>query len=363
MMTSRERVLKAFRKIPGSPDRVPLQFDLCRSLTDHFSKKLGIAPDYARSYYEDLTYRISANAIRTTLGSDCIVVGGTESRDFTPADAGDGMSYNEFGMLMRPTALYVEVVKCPLEDASSVEDVEAYAFPDPYAPGRFTAAERDIKRFGQDHFVIGDVELSLFELAWHLTGMEKYLMALAMEEPWIERLNDRVEEWTTGLALSLVSRGVDALWLGEDLGTQVSMLISPEMWRERFKPRYKRMIARFKAANPRITVIFHSDGAVAPLIDDFIELGVDVYNPVQPNVPGSEPQELMGKYGGKIAFFGGIDQQELLPKGDKVAIAKEIQRRVEIMGRDGGYLIAPAHIIQADVSPETVEFICSIIRG
>ncbi len=359
-MTSKERVLRAFRKRDGAPDRVPLQFDLCRSLTDHFAAKLGLEAEYAPSYYEDLTYRISANGIRTRLGSDCVVVGGTVARGFVPRDNGDGTGTNEFGMRMRPTDLYVEVVECPLEGASSIEDISAYPFPDPYAPGRFSAAERDIARFGSDYFVIGDVELSLFELAWHLTGMEKYLMALAMEEPWVEALNDRVEAWTTGLCLSLVSRGVDAIWLGEDLGTQLSMLISPDMWRERFKERYRRLIARLKAANPDLLVIFHSDGAVAPLIDDFIELGVDVYNPVQPNVPGSDPQELMDKYGGKICFFGGIDQQELLPAGDRNAIAAEVAKRNSVLGARGGYLAAPAHIIQADVSPDTVEFLCSL---
>ncbi len=362
-MTSRERVLRAFGKIKGRPDRVPLQFDLCKKLTEHFSAKFGLDPEYALSYYEDLTYRISANKIRTRLGSDCIVVGGTVAEGFVPADAGNGMSVNEFGMLMRPTDLYMEVVKCPLADASNESDISAYQFPDAYASGRFIAAERDIKEFRKDYFIIGDVELSLFELAWHLTGMEKYMMALAMEESWIEALNDKVEEWTTGLALSLVSRGVDAIWLGEDLGTQTSMLISPDMWRERFKPRYKRLIARLKAANPDLLVIFHSDGAVAPLMDDFIELGVDVYNPVQPNVPGSDPEELVRKYGGKICFFGGIDQQALLPKGDQDAIKAEMTSRMDILGRSGGYLLAPAHIVQADVTPETVEFFCSLVIG
>ncbi len=362
-MTSRERVLRAFGKIKGKPDRVPLQFDLCRKLADHYGAKFGIDPAYALSYYEDLTYRISANKIRTRLGSDCVVVGGTVAAGFVPADKGDGTSLNEFGMLMRPTDLYMEVVKCPLEGASCDEDIAAYAFPDAFAPGRFDAAERDIKEFRKEYFIIGDVELSLFELAWHLTGMEKYLMALAMEESWIELLNDRVEEWTTSLALSLVSRGVDAIWLGEDLGTQISMLISPDMWRERFKHRYKRMIARLKKANPDLLVIFHSDGAVAPLIDDFIELGVDVYNPVQPNVPGSDPEELVRKYGGKICFFGGIDQQALLPKGDRNEIAAEVKSRASILGRDGGYLMAPAHIVQADVKPETVEYLCSLVKN
>ena len=112
------------------------------------------------------------------------------------------------------------------------------------------------------------------------------------------------------------------------------------MWRDRFKPRYARLFSSLKDRFPELMIIMHSDGAVAPLIDDFIELGVDVYNPVQPNVAGSDPRELQETYGGRIAFFGGIDQQELLPSGDIEAMRKEIARRADIMGSDGGYLMA-----------------------
>lgn len=357
-MTSKERVLRAFRRIDGLPDRVPLQFDLCRKLTDHFSKELGIAPDYVWSYYEDLSYRISANALRTAMGSDAIVVGGEVNPAFIPQTIAENVSTNEFGMHMKPTPLYVEVVKAPLEEIESVDDVNAYSFPDAYAPGRFEAAARDIARFGDSHFVLGDVEISIFELAWHLTGMEKYLIGMAGGDPWIQVLNDRVEEWSLGLASQLVDLGVDAIWLGEDLGTQLSMLISPDMWREMFRPRYERMIAALRAKNPNLIMIMHSDGAVAPLLDDFIEMKIDVYNPVQPNVPGSDPRELKDAYGDRICFFGGIDQQELLPTGDEAAIRSEIIRRAAIFGEGGGYLMAPAHIIQADVSPEAVEIMC-----
>jgi uroporphyrinogen decarboxylase len=99
----------------------------------------------------------------------------------------------------------------------------------------------------------------------------------------------------------------------------------------------------------------HSDGAVAPLIDDFVEMGIDIYNPVQPNVPGSDPQELKDKYGDHISFFGGIDQQRLLPEGDLKKIEADMRNRAAILGKGGGYLMAPAHIIQADVALETVE--------
>jgi uroporphyrinogen decarboxylase len=354
MMTSRERVLRAFKKSQGLPDRVPVQFDLCRSLTETFGRELGIEPSYALSYYEDLTYRISANEIRTRLGSDVAVVGGTVARGFSPSCVGENVTTNEFGMHMKPTALYVEAVKCPLEHAESIADIDGYRFPDPYAPGRFDAARRDIDRFGKNFYVIGDAELSLFELAWHLTGLEKYLVALMTEEPWVEKLNDLVEAWTTGIALQLAEAGVDALWLGEDLGTQTSLLIDPSLWRERFKPRHRRIIQRLKAAYPALTIIFHSDGAVAPLLDDFIELGVDVYNPVQPNVPGSDPVELKEQFGERIAFFGGIDQQRLLPSGDCEAIRENVRFMARTLGAGGGYLLAPAHIVQPDVAPRSL---------
>jgi uroporphyrinogen decarboxylase len=354
-MNSKERVLKAFKKMEGDPDRVPVQFDLCRQHTESFGRKLGIKPDYSLSYYEDLTYRISANDLRTSMGSDVVVVGGTVPTGYIAERVHGDITRNEFGMHMKPTPLYVEVVKCPLDNALTKSDIENYPFPDPYARGRFDKANRDIERFGKDYFVIGDVEISLFELAWHLTGMEKYMVGMLCDEPWLELLNDCVEEWSTGLALQLVKAGVDAIWFGEDLGSQTSTLISPEDWRIRFKPRHKRMIEKLRKENPDIIVIMHSDGAVAPMIDDFIELGVDVYNPVQPNVYGSDPRELKDKYGEKICFFGGIDQQDLLPSGDIKSIRAEIKRRIDILGKNKGYLLAPAHILQPDVSMDTIE--------
>ncbi|MDR2435078.1 MAG: hypothetical protein LBD47_11000 [Treponema sp.] len=356
-MNSRERVFAAFGR--RTPDRVPFQFDLCKSLIEHFSSVYGIEADYTLSYYEDLSYRISANKLRVKMGSDCVVVGGEVARDFTPQVIG-GITTNEFGMHMMPTDLYVEVVKCPLENAESSADIEAYRFPDPYAAGRMEKAVRDIARFGKDYFIIGDCELSLFELAWHLTGLEKYMVDMASEEDYIETLNDRVEYFTSGIAEQLVKAGVDAIWLGEDLGSQVSTLISPSMWRERFRPRHERIIKKLKALNPDIIIIMHSDGAVAPLLDDFIEMGIQVYNPVQPNVPGSDPKELAEKYGGRICFFGGLDQQAMMPRGDLLEIKKDMHERAAILGKNGGYLMAPAHIIQADVKPETVEGVLKI---
>jgi len=289
-------------------------------------------------------------------------VGGTVAAGFKAVSAGENVTLNEFGMKMKPTDLYVEVVECPLKDAASEDDVAAYDFPDAGASGRFDIAAEQIEKYGSDYFVIGDCELSIFELAWHLTGLETYLMAMAGGEAWLEKLNERVEQWTTGLATQMVDLGVDALWFGENLGSQTSTLISPAMWRKMFRPRYEKM---FKALHKRrrdLIIIMHSDGAVAPLLDDFIEMGVDVFNPVQPNVPGSDPAELKGKYGGKLSFFGGIDQQELLPSGDSGRIESQIKRYCQTLGAGGGYLAAPAHILQADVAPDTVKVMVEAVR-
>jgi uroporphyrinogen decarboxylase len=353
-MKSKERVLCALTR-KGIPDRIPIQFDLCKSLIDYYSRQLKIDPGFSRSYYEDLSYRISANEIRTRLGSDCVVVGGTMASNFEPIPAGEGITINEFGMKMKPTQLYVEVVEPPLKGAVSIDDIETYVFPDPDAPGRFERAAREIQKYGNDYFIIGDCELSLFELAWQLTGLERHLVAMAMQEDWLAALYDKVEYWTTRIALNLAEMGIDALWFGEDMGSQTSTLISPEVWRKIFKPRYRRIFEKIRNVNRNLIFIMHSDGAVAPLLDDFIEMGIHVYNPVQPNVRGSDPDELKTRYGDSISFFGGIDQQELLPKGDKEAIRKEIQYRCEVLGANGGYLLAPAHILQADVKPETIQ--------
>jgi uroporphyrinogen decarboxylase len=133
------------------------------------------------------------------------------------------------------------------------------------------------------------------------------------------------------------------------------MLISPRMWRRIFKPRYQELFADLKAVNPDVLIMYHSDGAVAPILDDLIEIGMDVFNPVQPNVPGHDPAELKSRFGDRLAFWGAIDQQHLLPQGTPEEIAQDVAEKLLILGEGGGYMCAPAHIIQADTSMANVK--------
>jgi len=353
-MNSRERVLKAFKRLPGLPDRVPVQFDLCRQLSDHFGKEMGIPVSYTDNPYEDVTYRISANELRVAMGSDVVVTGASVSDNYEIVLDEQGCWRNEYGMKMRQGDIYVEVIEYPLAHAETKADIDAFNFPNPDAPGRFRDAEALIAKFKKDYLIFGDIEVTVFSLAHQLAGMEKLLIDMMMETEYVVPLFEACAEYQTQIGLRLIEKGVDAIWFGDDFGTQVSLIIPPETFREQLKPIYKRMIDRFKAANPEIITILHCDGAVAELLDDIHEIGFEVFNPVQPGVPGHLPIDMKSRFGDKFAFWGAIDQQDLLPNGSDEELEKDIVEKLRILGEGGGYMIAPAHILQNDVSPERV---------
>lgn len=353
-MNSRERVLKAFKRIPGLPDRVPVQFELCRQLADHFGQALNIPVNYTENPYEDVTYRISANELRVAMGSDVVVTGASVSDDYKIEKDTDGTWLNEYGMKMRQGDIYVEVLEYPLARAETKADVDAFRFPDPDAPGRFRDAEALVKKYKNDYLIIGDIEVTVFSLAHQLAGMEKLLVDMMMETEYVVPLFEACAEYQTQIGLRLIEKGVDAIWFGDDFGTQVSLIMAPETFREQLKPIYKRMVDRFKYAKPDIIPILHCDGAVAELLDDIREIGFEVFNPVQPGVPGHLPRDMKDRFGGNFAFWGAIDQQDLLPNGTDEELERDIIEKIKILGKDGGYMISPAHIIQNDVSPERV---------
>ena len=361
-MNAKQRVQAALTR-STLPDRVPVQFDLCASLLSHFAAKHGMDVDYSDAYYEDLKYRISANDLRTKMGSDCVVVGAGLASGFEMTPDSEGCISNEFGMRMRPGPLYMEVVAPPLANCQTAQDLAPFTMPDPHNSARYAKAKADIARFGEEYFVIGDCELTMFEMSWQLVGMQKYMEDLAMRASYVEPLLNLTHDWSLGVAQELSRLDIDAIWFGDDFGSQTGLMMSPRMWRRVFKPLYAEIFAAVKSANPDILIIMHSDGAVAPLLPDLIEIGLDVFNPVQPNVPGHDPRELKEQFGDKLSFFGAIDQQGLLPNGTAAEITADIKAKIEVLGKGGGYMVAPAHIIQADTPPANVEaFIAAVHR-
>jgi len=353
-MNSRERVLKAFKILPGKLDHVPVQFEMCRQLYDHFGKELGIKVNYTENLYEDVTYRISANELRIAMGSDVVVTGASVSDNFKIEKDKNGHWYNEYKMKMRQGDIYVEVVDYPLAHAETKADIDNYVFPEVDAPGRFRDAEALVKKYHDEYLVFGDIEVTVFSLAHQLVGMEKLLIDMMMETEYVIPLFEACAEFQTQIGLRLIEKGVDAIWFGDDFGTQQSLIMDQETFRTQLKPIYTKMIQRFKAAKPDIIPILHCDGAVAPLLNDIHEMGFEVFNPVQPGVPGHLPQDMKANFGHLFSFWGAIDQQVLLPKGSDEELGKDIVEKISVLGEGGGYMISPAHIIQNDVSPERV---------
>ena len=353
-MNSRERVLRAFGKIEGKPDRVPVQFEMCRQLYDHFSKELGIPATYTENLYEDVTYRISCNELRVAMGSDVVVTGASVFDDFKIETDENGQWYNEYKMKMSQGDIYVEVREFPLAHAQTKADIDAYVFPDPDAPGRFRDAEALVKKYHDEYLVFGDIEVTVFSLAQQLVGMEKLLIDMMMQTEYVKPLFEACAEFQTQIGLRLIEKGVDAIWFGDDFGTQQSLIMDLDTFRDQLKPYYAAMNKRFKEANPDIILILHCDGAVAPLLKDISEMGFEVFNPVQPDVPGHLPKDMKDGFGDMFAFWGAVDQQDLLPNGTDEELEKDIIEKISILGEGGGYMISPAHTIQIDVAPERV---------
>ena len=160
----------------------------------------------------------------------------------------------------------------------------------------------------------------------------------------------RLAEGTLGL-LPVAALELD---LTDDLGSQTSLLISPRMFRELIKPRMQELHDHIKSCAD-VKLMFHTDGAVLPLIDDFLEMNVDILNPVQTSVSGLEDTfALKEKYGDRLSFHGAIDVQQMMPNATTEELEQEIARRIYDLGRNGGYILAPCHNIGHDIPPENV---------
>lgn len=350
IMNSKERTLAALNH--QEPDRPPIYVSLTPQLAEKLSADNDLPFEEAIDAMESA--RISHMDLLAHLGVDIIGTAAVSPPSALTMELPDGRMKNEWGMIYKNVGLYYEFDEFPLAHAETKEDILNYPFPDPYAEGRFDKAIEMIDRFGQSHGIIGDVETSFYELSWYLTGMEKLMIDMLMESEYVPYLLDEIMNQIIITGKKLIELGIDFLWCGDDFGGQDGMLIDPEMWRKIFKPRIKYMFEEFRKVRPDLKIAWHSCGSIIPIIPDFIEIGLNILNPIQPKAKGMEPEFLKKTYGKDLVFFGGIDVQELLPYGKPQQIKDEVRRRIDILGKGGGYIVAPAHNIQADTPLENV---------
>ena len=200
---------------------------------------------------------------------------------------------------------------------------------------------------------MGELTCTIFEQSWYLRGMENLLTDFLSRPEMATALLDCLTELRCFQARVYAEAGVDILRLGDDVSTQRGMLMSPKLWRRWLKPRLARVIAAARAARPGVLVFYHSDGDCRAIVPELIEIGVDILNPVQPEC--MDPAEMKRLYGDRLSFWGTVGTQTTFPFGSPDDMRQVIRQRVDTVGRGGGLLLAPTHILEPDVPWENIE--------
>ncbi len=238
----------------------------------------------------------------------------------------------------------------PIKSFTSIKELEEYPFPEIVEDDSLPAKVARLKKEG--HYVEGNIAQFVFETAWYLRGMDELLMDFMVNKEFASVLLDKVMEIKLEMAIRLARAGVDQLNMGDDVGMQDTMIMSPDTWREWLKPYLKRLIEGVKQINPDIHIFYHSDGWIEPIIPDMIEVGIDVLNPVQPEC--MDPGKIKQQYGDKLSFWGTVGTQTTMVTGSTADVSREVKERIETVGRDGGLVIAPANCISSDMPWENI---------
>ena len=181
------------------------------------------------------------------------------------------------------------------------------------------------------------------------------MMDLLQATELADAMMRRALDFYSLLAQRVIEAGrgsIDMATIGDDVGSQRSMMISPNLWRRTIKPYLREMIRVFHDLG--VTVMYHSCGSIVPIIEDLIKVGVDILEPIQTSATGMDPAFLKKAYGDRVSFHGGVDEQEVLPYGTPEQVAAEVEQLATTLGAKGGYILMASHSFQPDIPCENV---------
>ena len=356
----RERVMTALDH--QEPDRVPLgaytMTDVCyKHLREHLG--LGTLPSRYQgdvsdvvAPHEDLLQRLDLDTRDVQVTTTTPRLSTQESDERYKDDL--GIEYRKYGVY------YYYPAGHPLAGELTVADVERYPWPDPARDGEIDSLVEEARRLRResDCALVLNVGGTMFAYAWFLCG-DDWFINLATNAPVVDALMEKLLEVQLGRAQRILSAlgpdGIDiAICTTDDLGMQSGLLISPTQYRRFIKPRQRVFFDHVRSLSDA-KIFMHNDGAIYPLIPDFIEIGVDILNPVQVECDNlSDTKRLKREFGQDLSFFGAINIQETLTFGTPQDVRDEIRRRIEDLAPGGGYILTPRWALRPEVPPENI---------
>ena len=359
-MTPRQRVMMALGH--HEPDRIPIDLggfatNMQVRAQDELKKYLGIKGDtkaFVRQHAEPdeailERFKIDTRYVRAT--------------PLNKSELDANNSYvDDWGIKLRmaPSSYYFDVVEFPLANASSISDLRNYDWPDPTDQRRVAGLREKARHLFQNtnFAIVADApRLGIFEMAWLLVGFEKFLIELSYNTNFVRYLLNKITELEIALYetfLSQIKDYIHVVSVSDDLGTQDNLIISPELYKSSIKPLHKKFW-QFVKDKSNAYLFLHCCGSIKKLIPDFIDLGVDILNPVQVSAADMDTKELKQEFGQEITFWGGgCDTQKILPFGTSEDVKREVKKRIADLLPGGGFVFAAVHNIQPGVPPENI---------
>jgi uroporphyrinogen decarboxylase len=266
---------------------------------------------------------------------------------------------DELGFKRKYTGMYGEMIDHPLRKAKDVDDINKFKFYNAYDSARIIGLKERVEYLYNhtDYAIVAAGSVGgILETSNWMRGFDNFPIDLMLKKEMAHALMDKLTTYFIELLdvfLGVVGPYIQMIELADDLGSQTSLLISPELYREMVLPYYKKMISFIKSKT-KAKIFHHSCGAMGKAAGLLIEAGVDILNSLQPKAAGMDTTYLKDNFGDKLSFHGGIDIQEVLPRGSFDEIENEVKRRIAIYAPGGGYIVCTAHDIQDDVRPENV---------
>lgn len=272
-------------------------------------------------------------------------------------EGGDQLGLNEWGSGVRTVehssdGSYEEVVSYPLKDATTIEEIEAHGWPN---PDRFDYQALLESCHAYPNWPRMLIFISLFEIYCKLRPMDISLMDLYVEQDLADAIIDKIfkiQKRYIEKSFEVCGDALDIVYLSDDMGMQDRQLISVEVWEERFREPYRELIELVHSKGAY--VFYHSDGAAFPIIEQMVDLGVDIINPIQHACPGMEREHLIEAFGSRVVFHGAVENQQVLPFGTPEEVRQEVETNIKTLGKYGRYICAPCHNLQPGTPLENI---------